>query len=79
MGANAQMVDPHRAYVSGPTPLTGIPIRSYDIRAGAVLVLAGLVAKGETTIAEINHIDRGYEDIDGRLALIGADIERITP
>jgi len=78
MGANAQMVDPHRAIVSGPTLLTGIPITSYDIRAGAVLVLAGLVAKGETTIEQINHIDRGYEDIDGRLASIGADIERVT-
>lgn len=78
MGADATVLNPQRAVVKGPTPLVGIPITSFDIRAGAVLVLAGLVAQGETTIEGVDHIDRGYEDIDGRLRLLGADIERVT-
>ena len=77
MGADTQMLDPHRAIVSGPTILTGVPITSFDIRAGAVLVLAGLVANGVTTIAGIDHVDRGYEDLSGRLSALGADIQRV--
>ena len=49
-----------------------------DIRAGAALVVAGLVADGETTISDIYHIDRGYEDLVGRLRSLGASIERVT-
>lgn len=78
MGADASMLDPHRAVVKGPTQLTGIPITTFDIRAGAVLVLAALAADGETTIQDIHHIDRGYQNIDGRLRALGAEIERVT-
>jgi UDP-N-acetylglucosamine 1-carboxyvinyltransferase len=76
MGANASLLDAHRIVVNGPTPLTGVPITSFDIRAGSVLVVAGLVAHGTTEISDIEHIDRGYEDFDGRLRALGADIVR---
>ena len=78
MGANASMLDPHRAVIRGPTPLVGIPISSFDIRPGAILVLAGLMAQGTTIIEGIAHIDRGYEDMDSRLRSLGADVERIS-
>lgn len=77
MGADITHLDAHRIAVRGPTPLTGVPIASLDIRAGAVLVLAGLVAQGETMIDGVHHIDRGYEDLDGRLRELGADIQRV--
>lgn len=76
MGANAQILDPHRALVIGPTPLIGKEIRSLDIRSGAALIIAGLVAHGETIIQDADKIDRGYENIDGRLRQLGAAIER---
>jgi UDP-N-acetylglucosamine 1-carboxyvinyltransferase len=69
--------DGHHAVVRGRPGLSGAPVRVPDIRAGAALVIAGLVADGETPISEIAHIDRGYEDLDGRLRGLGADIERI--
>lgn len=78
MGANASLLDSHRAIVRGPTPLFGTPISSFDIRAGAVLVLAGLMAHGSTRIEGILHIDRGYESLDARLRNLGADIQRIN-
>jgi len=68
--------DGHHAVVRGRPGLSGAPVRAPDIRAGAALVIAGLVADGETSISEIAHIDRGYEDLDGRLRRLGADIER---
>jgi UDP-N-acetylglucosamine 1-carboxyvinyltransferase len=52
-------------------------VRAPDIRAGAALVVAGLVADGETVISDVHHIDRGYDDLVGRLASLGADIARI--
>ena len=70
--------DGHHAVVSGVPHLTGAPVRAVDIRAGAALVVAGLVAEGETTISDIYHIDRGYEDLVGRLRSLGASIERVT-
>jgi len=76
MGANILMCDPHRVLVSGPTPLIGRKISSPDIRAGIALVIAGLVAKGETEIDNIYQIDRGYERIEERLQGLGADIKR---
>ena len=76
MGANASLLDPHRIIVNGPTPLAGVPITSYDIRSGSVLVVAGLLANGVTTIEGIEHIDRGYEHLDRRLRALGADIAR---
>lgn len=77
MGANAVICDPHRVLVSGPTPLYGQEIRSFDLRAGAAMIVAGLVASGETIIHDAQVIDRGYERIEERLAAIGADIQRV--
>lgn len=77
MGADIEMVDPHRAFVFGKTPLYGVRIESWDIRAGASLVLAGLIAQGETVVENIHQIDRGYEKIDKKLQKLGADIKRI--
>lgn len=74
MGANIVIADPHRAVVSGPTPLYGTEIRSLDLRAGATMILAGLIAEGETIIHDAEIISRGYEHIDERLRLLGADI-----
>src|SRR3989338_3093441 len=76
MGADIEMVDPHRAIVFGKTELTGQRIESGDIRAGAALIIAGLMAKGNTTIENIHQIDRGYEKIEERLQGLGADIKR---
>lgn len=76
MGANIIMCDPYRVVINGPTELRGKKLTSPDIRAGITLVLAGMVAKGETTIENIYQIDRGYEKIEERLQKIGADIER---
>lgn len=78
MGADIEIVDPHRAFVFGKTPLYGVNIESWDIRAGASLVIAGLLAEGETTIKNIYQIDRGYEKIDQKLKSLGADIKRIS-
>lgn len=78
MGADIEIVDPHRAFVFGPTELLGVSIESSDIRAGACLIVAGLLAKGETIISNINQIDRGYERIEERLAKLGVDIKRIS-
>ena len=64
-----------RAEVHGPTPLTGAPVRALDIRAGAGMVLAGLVADGQTIISDIRHIDRGYEGLVSKLRDLGAHIE----
>ncbi|HNZ83707.1 MAG TPA: UDP-N-acetylglucosamine 1-carboxyvinyltransferase [Candidatus Pacearchaeota archaeon] len=77
MGANIIFSDPHRAIISGPTPLYGVEIKSPDLRGGASLIAAGVVAKGQTTISNIYEIDRGYEKIDERLRKIGVDIQRI--
>jgi len=78
MGADIEIVDPHRAFIFGPTPLKGLRIESWDIRAGACLVIAGLMAEGKTTIEDIFQIDRGYEKIEERLSKIGADIKRVS-
>ncbi|MBU2539903.1 UDP-N-acetylglucosamine 1-carboxyvinyltransferase [Patescibacteria group bacterium] len=77
MGADVEVVDPHRAFVFGPKNLKGLTIESWDIRAGACLVIAGLMAEGKTTIENIFQIDRGYEKIEERLSQIGADIKRM--
>jgi UDP-N-acetylglucosamine 1-carboxyvinyltransferase len=77
MGADIEIVDPHRAFVFGKTPLKGLRIESWDIRAGASLIIAGLLAQGQTTIENIYQIDRGYEKIDERLQKLGADIKRV--
>jgi UDP-N-acetylglucosamine 1-carboxyvinyltransferase len=74
MGANAVIADPHRVYITGPTPLRGTEIRSLDLRAGATMVLAGLIAEGETLIHDAEMVYRGYERLDERLRSLGADI-----
>jgi UDP-N-acetylglucosamine 1-carboxyvinyltransferase len=78
MGADIIFCDPHRAIVNGPTMLRGIEIPSLDIRAGAALVIAGLMAQGTTIINNVYQIDRGYEKIEERLQKLGADIKRIN-
>lgn len=77
MGANAVVADPHRVIITGPSPLKGTEIRSLDLRAGATMVLAGLLAEGETLIHNAELVYRGYENLDGRLRELGADIEVI--
>ena len=80
MGAQIILCDPHRATVIGlgkQTPLKGIQMTSPDIRAGVSLLIAALSAEGESTIHNIEQIDRGYQNIDDRLRALGADIERI--
>lgn len=76
MGARIQ-IDGHTARVDGPVQLTGAPVTASDLRASASLVLAGLIAEGETSITRVYHIDRGYERIEAKLRAVGADIERI--
>jgi UDP-N-acetylglucosamine 1-carboxyvinyltransferase len=76
MGADIH-TEGHHAIVRGVDRLSGARVRAPDIRAGAALVLAGLVADGETEIAGVEHIDRGYERLEEKLAGIGADITRI--
>lgn len=77
MGGDIEIVDPHRAFVFGQSKLSGLTIESWDIRAGACLIVAGLMAEGKTTIENIFQIDRGYEKIEERLQKLGADIQRI--
>jgi UDP-N-acetylglucosamine 1-carboxyvinyltransferase len=77
MGANAIVADPHRVVVTGPTPLYGQEIKSFDLRAGATLIIAGLIASGETIINEAEIVDRGYEAVEQKLSALGADIKRI--
>ena len=75
MGA-AIRVDGRTATVEGGRPLTGAAVRATDLRAGAAMVLAGLVAEGETRVGYIHHIDRGYDDLVAKLVALGADIRR---
>jgi UDP-N-acetylglucosamine 1-carboxyvinyltransferase len=81
MGAQIILCDPHRAVVIGlerEKQLRGITMSSPDIRAGVALLIAALSATGKSTIQNIEQIDRGYQDIDERLRLLGADIKRIN-
>jgi UDP-N-acetylglucosamine 1-carboxyvinyltransferase len=77
MGAKAKIIDAHTAKIIGPSDLSGCDIHSLDLRAGATLIIAGLIAFGETILLEAENIDRGYESIDKRLRDIGADITRV--
>jgi UDP-N-acetylglucosamine 1-carboxyvinyltransferase len=77
MGANATICDPHRVVITGPTPLYGREIRGLDLRAGATLVIAGLIAAGETELHNAAVIDRGYDRLDERLRAVGADVVRV--
>ncbi len=75
MGADIR-TEGHHAVVRGVDRLSGAPVRAFDVRAGAALVLAGLVADGETVITDACHVDRGYEDLDGKLRSLGAHVVR---
>jgi UDP-N-acetylglucosamine 1-carboxyvinyltransferase len=76
LGADIR-IDGHTAVVRGVERLSGAPVMATDLRASASLVLAGLVAEGETTIDRIYHLDRGYENIEAKLSALGARIRRI--
>lgn len=78
MGAKAKILDPHRALISGPTKLKGARIESLDLRAGAALVIAALIAEGESVLNNVEQIDRGYEKLEERLQKVGADIKRLV-
>jgi UDP-N-acetylglucosamine 1-carboxyvinyltransferase len=77
MGADIT-IEGNRAVVHGPAALTGTTVIASDLRASASLVLAGLVAQGETIVDRVYHIDRGYEHIEEKLAAVGARIERVS-
>ncbi len=77
LGADIK-IDGHTAIIRGVAQLTGAPIMATDLRASASLVLAGLVAKGETIIDRIYHIDRGYENIEEKFRGLGAQIKRVS-
>jgi UDP-N-acetylglucosamine 1-carboxyvinyltransferase len=77
MGAKIILCDPHRAVIVGPASLHGQELSSPDIRAGMALLIAALAAKGTSTIANINQIDRGYQNIDRKLQALGARLERV--
>lgn len=77
MGVKAKVLNPHQVVIHGPAKLKGSTIKSFDLRAGASLIIAALCARGTSTIEEIYQVDRGYERIEERLAALGADIVRI--
>ncbi len=76
MGAHIEFLNPHQAIIIGPCELRSTPISSCDIRAGAAMVVAALIANGETEISNINYIDRGYENLENKLRSLGAEIVR---
>jgi UDP-N-acetylglucosamine 1-carboxyvinyltransferase len=76
MGANIRL-DGKQAIIAGPRELTGAGVIASDLRASASLVLGALVARGETVIDRVYHIDRGYEKIEAKLAQVGAKIRRV--
>jgi UDP-N-acetylglucosamine 1-carboxyvinyltransferase len=77
LGADIR-VEGHTAIVRGVSRLSGAPVMATDLRASASLILAGLVAEGETSIDRIYHLDRGYENIEAKLSGLGARIRRIA-
>ena len=77
MGANIR-VDGKTAFITGVDHLEGAPVRATDLRGGAGMVIAGLMAHGVTQITELKHIDRGYEKLEEKFKALGADIWRKT-
>jgi UDP-N-acetylglucosamine 1-carboxyvinyltransferase len=77
MGANVK-INGQTAMIEGDTNLSGTQVKATDLRAGAALVLAGLIAKGTTHVSELKHIDRGYIDLVGQFQSLGAKIERTS-
>lgn len=78
MGAKAKTLDAHQVVIQGPTKLKGKTIQSYDLRAGATLLIAALIAEGKTVIKDIYQVDRGYERMEERLRKLGANIKRVA-
>jgi UDP-N-acetylglucosamine 1-carboxyvinyltransferase len=77
MGANVK-VEGEMATVAGVERLKGAPVMATDLRASVSLVLAGLVAEGETIVNRVYHLDRGFERLEEKLSAVGADIERLS-
>ncbi|MCL2819176.1 MAG: UDP-N-acetylglucosamine 1-carboxyvinyltransferase [Actinomycetia bacterium] len=77
MGADIR-IEGHFALVKGNTTLSGAPVVAPDLRGGAALVLAGLIAEGSTEVSDITHVDRGYENFCDKLQSVGAKVERVT-
>ncbi len=77
MGADIEITDPHRALIFGKTSLVGTKVDGDDIRSGASLILAGLIADGQTIISSTSQVDRGYERIEEKLQNLGARIQRV--
>lgn len=77
MGAKIKTLNPHEAIISGPVKLAGNKVKSWDIRAGAAMILAALAASGKTEVCDIHYIDRGYERFDEKLRKLRADIVRL--
>jgi UDP-N-acetylglucosamine 1-carboxyvinyltransferase len=77
MGANIQ-VDGKSAIITGVEKLKAAPVKADDLRAGAAMIIAGLIAEGETEITDIEYIDRGYEQVVEKLTAVGADIRRVS-
>lgn len=78
MGAHIEFLNPHQALIIGPSKLNPMPISSCDIRAGAAMVIAALIADGETEISNIYYIHRGYERLEEKLKSLGADIRTVS-
>lgn len=76
MGANIQ-VDGKVAVIDGVDKLAGVKVKATDLRAGAAMIIAGMVAEGTTTVENIEYVDRGYEDVVAKLSALGADIKRV--
>ena len=77
MGAKVKILDSHRAIIDGPSELASRELISPDLRAGLAYIISGLLAKGQTNVHNVGYIDRGYENIEGRLTALGANIKRI--
>jgi UDP-N-acetylglucosamine 1-carboxyvinyltransferase len=76
MRADLFLCDPHRIIVTGPTKLRGRTLDSRDIRSGMALIAAALAAEGQSTVLEIETVERGYQDVVERLRALGADVAR---
>jgi UDP-N-acetylglucosamine 1-carboxyvinyltransferase len=78
MGAQVDLLDPHHASITGPVKLYAADVEMGDLRAGASLILAALVADGTSTIHGAHHVRRGYENIEGKFLDLGAQIEHVS-
>jgi UDP-N-acetylglucosamine 1-carboxyvinyltransferase len=76
MGASIE-IDGRSATVHGPTKLQGASVMATDLRASASLVIAGLIAEGTTRVLRVYHLDRGYEHLERKLSMLGADVTRV--